>query len=83
MTNSEDKTTPPLPSFANRVRNTMTRLGLNEKETAEYLAIPLFTLRKWIRGEREPTAAVIRVISVTAFQVVIIKWQEQPVRCLW
>lgn len=64
MKNSEDKTTYPVTSFANRVRETMTRLELNEKETAEYLAIPLFTLRKWIRGEREPSAAVIRLFDV-------------------
>lgn len=68
------KKTPQLPrvarpdptpgSFAARVRDTMHRLTFDESRAAEYLGVPVFTLRKWCSGERHPSAAVLRLFDV-------------------
>lgn len=42
----------------------MARLGLDEPRAAEYLGVPVFTLRKWIKGERKPAASAVRLIEV-------------------
>lgn len=42
----------------------MHRLNLDEREAADYFGVPVFTLRKWLTGEREPGAAVIRLLDV-------------------
>ena len=52
------------PSFADRIRDTMSRLALDEQGAAAYLGVPIFTLRKWHSGERKPSAAVIRLLDV-------------------
>lgn len=55
----------PLPgSLAERIRQTVDRLNLDEPRAAEYLGVPVFTVRKWITGEREPGAAVARLLDV-------------------
>jgi hypothetical protein len=55
----------PLPgSLAERVRQTLERLNLDEPRGAVYLGVPVFTVRKWINGEREPGAAVARLLDV-------------------
>ena len=40
------------------------RLALDEPRAAQYLGVPVYTLRKWIKGERTPSAAVLRLIEV-------------------
>ena len=55
---------PAPDTFAARVRDTMHRLNLDEPSAADYLGVPVFTLRKWLTGEREPGAAVIRLLDV-------------------
>lgn len=55
---------PPPGTFAARVRDTMHRLNLDERETADYLGVPVFTLRKWATGERQPGAAVLRLFEI-------------------
>ncbi len=55
---------PSPDSFAARVRDTMHRLNLDEREAADYFGIPVFTLRKWATGERQPGAAVLRLFDV-------------------
>ena len=42
----------------------MHRLSLDEPRAADYFGVPVFTLRKWLTGEREPGAAVIRLLDV-------------------
>jgi transcriptional regulator with XRE-family HTH domain len=42
----------------------ITRLGLDEPRAAQYLGVPVYTLRKWIKNERTPSAAVLRLIEV-------------------
>ena len=50
--------------FATQIKDTIERLGLTDKQAAEYLGVPVFTLRKWLTGEREPGAATHRLIEV-------------------
>lgn len=55
----------PVPgTVAERVRQTVDRLNLNEPRAAEYFGVPVFTVRKWCTGEREPGAAVARLLDV-------------------
>jgi hypothetical protein len=56
--------TPAPDTFAARVRETMHRLNLDEARAADYLGVPVFTLRKWATGERQPGAAVARLLDV-------------------
>jgi hypothetical protein len=39
-------------------------LNLDEGQAAEYFGVPVFTVRKWLTGEREPGAAVARLLEV-------------------
>ena len=42
----------------------MTRLDLTEGQAAAYFGVPVFTYRKWVSGERAPSAAVVRLVDV-------------------
>ena len=55
---------PVAGSLALRVRHTLERLHLDDTRGAAYLGVPVFTVRKWITGEREPGAAVARLLDV-------------------
>lgn len=58
---------PKIPApgtVAEQVRQTMHRLNLDEPRAADYFGVPVFTLRKWCSGEREPGAAVRRLFDV-------------------
>jgi hypothetical protein len=55
----------PIPgTVAQRVRQTVDRLNLDEGQAAAYFGVPVFTVRKWLTGEREPGAAVARLLEV-------------------
>lgn len=56
--------TPAPGTIAERVRATVDRLHLDEARAADYLGVPVFTLRKWCSGEREPGAVVARLLDV-------------------
>jgi hypothetical protein len=56
--------TPAPGTVAQRVRQTVDRLNLDEGQAAEYFGVPVFTVRKWLTGEREPGAAVARLLEV-------------------
>ena len=64
------KTPPKTPkkplagSVAAQVAQTVERLKLNDAQAAQYFAVPVFTVRKWLTGEREPGAAVARLLEV-------------------
>lgn len=58
------RTEPAPGTFAARVRETVDRLNLDEPRAAAYFGVPVFTLRKWTTGEREPGAAVVRLLDV-------------------
>ena len=49
---------------SNQFTHLMTRLGLDEPQAADYLGVPVFTFRKWASGERQPSAAVLRLLDV-------------------
>jgi hypothetical protein len=40
------------------------RLALSEARAAGLLGVPVFTLRKWTAGQRAPSAAAERLLSV-------------------
>ena len=55
----------PAPgTVAALARDTAQRLGLDEPRAAEYFGVPVYTWRKWSAGEREPGAAVARLVEV-------------------
>jgi hypothetical protein len=56
--------TPAPGTLAERVRQTVDRLNLDEPRAADYFGVPVFTIRKWCTGEREPGAAVARLLDV-------------------
>lgn len=66
MTETSPKTPKkPVPgTVAAQVVQTVERLGLSEAQAAQYFAVPVFTVRKWLTGEREPGAAVARLLEV-------------------
>lgn len=51
-------------SPTNRFTDLMARLGLDEPRAAQYLGVPVYTLRKWAKGERTPSAATLRLLEV-------------------
>lgn len=55
----------PLPgTVAARAKDTADRLNLSDTRAAAYFGVPVFTYRKWATGEREPGAAVTRLLDV-------------------
>ena len=42
----------------------MTRLDLTEAQAAAYFAVPVYTFRKWLSGERAPSASVLRLVEI-------------------
>ena len=63
-TPSKQPKKPSAGSVAAQVVQTVERLGLSEVQAAQYFAVPVYTVRKWLTGEREPGAAVARLLEV-------------------
>jgi hypothetical protein len=42
----------------------MDRLNMDDIRAAQYLGVPVYTLRKWVKGERTPNAATLRLLEV-------------------
>ena len=61
MTN---KKPPKNAQFAARVRAIGDRFSMTDQQTADYLGVPMPTLRKWLAGERAPSAATVRLLDV-------------------
>ena len=64
MTNIKKPAVERSMGFAVDIKATIDRLGLNDKQAADYLGVPVFTLRKWLTGERAPGAATHKLIEV-------------------
>lgn len=64
MTNIKKPAVERSTGFAVDIKATIERLGLSEKQAADYLGVPVFTLRKWLTGERAPGAATHKLIEV-------------------
>jgi hypothetical protein len=56
--------TPLAGTVAARAKDTADRLNLSEPRAAAYFGVPVFTYRKWATGDREPGAAVTRLLDV-------------------
>lgn len=61
MTNQNN---PQKNPFSARIVATMDRLSLSEARAADYLGVPVYTLRKWRTGERAPAAVALRLLDV-------------------
>ena len=66
MPNATKHQTPKNPgsALALRLAQTRFRLDLSPAEMADYLGVPIYTLRKWESGERGSSAAVMRLLDV-------------------
>lgn len=66
MPNTIKPQTPKNPgsALALRLAQTRSRLDLSPAELADYLGVPIYTLRKWESGERGSSAAVMRLLDV-------------------
>ena len=52
------------PQFTADLLAMMERLALTDTRAAGLLGVPVFTLRKWIAGQRAPSAAAVRLLAV-------------------
>jgi transcriptional regulator with XRE-family HTH domain len=66
MSNATKHQTPKNPgsALALRLVQTRSRLDFSPAEMADYLGVPIYTLRKWESGERGSSAAVMRLLDV-------------------
>ena len=52
------------PSFMETLGGLSARHGLDKVQTAALLGVPVFTLRHWQAGTRNPTASAVRLLGV-------------------
>jgi DNA-binding transcriptional regulator YiaG len=64
MTDTQNPPVDRSNGFAAHIRNTIERLELTDNQAADYFGVPLFTLRKWLNGERAPGAATQKLLDV-------------------
>ena len=59
-----DTLTPKEPAFADTLLALLYRQKLTEAQGAALLGVPVYTLRKWLTGQRVPSAAAVRLVDV-------------------
>jgi DNA-binding transcriptional regulator YiaG len=64
MTDTQNPPVDRSNGFAAHIRNTIERLGLTDNQAADYFGVPVFTLRKWLTGERAPGAATHKLVEI-------------------
>lgn len=66
MPNDTKPQTPKNPgsTLALLLADTRSRLDLSPAEMADYLGVPIHTLRKWESGERSGSATLLRLLDV-------------------
>lgn len=66
MPNDTKPQTPKNPgsALALRLAQTRSRLDLSPAEMADYLGVPIYTLRKWESGERQGSATLLRLLDI-------------------
>jgi len=64
MTKIKKPVTEPSNGFAAHIKATIERLQLTDNQAANYLGVPVHTLRTWLTGEREPGAATHKLIEI-------------------
>jgi DNA-binding transcriptional regulator YiaG len=52
------------PQFKTDLLAMIERQALSDTRAAGLLGVPVFTLRKWTAGQRAPSAAAVRLLSV-------------------
>ena len=52
------------PSFLETLGGLSARHSLDRVQTAALLGVPVFTLRHWLAGTRNPTASAVRLLAV-------------------
>ena len=52
------------PAFIDTLRGLSARHSLDKVQTAALLGVPVYTLRHWLAGTRNPTASAVRLLSV-------------------
>lgn len=52
------------PAFIDTLRGLAARHSLDRHQTAALLGVPVFTLRHWQAGTRNPTASAVRLLGV-------------------
>lgn len=51
-------------TFADQLKSIMQRLNLDEYQASLYFGVPVYTLKKWVTGERKPSSATIRLLEI-------------------
>lgn len=66
MSNDTKPQTPKNPGSALclRLADLRSRLDLSPAQMADYLGVPIHTLRKWESGERSASATLLRLLDV-------------------
>ena len=54
----------PDSALALRLADTRSRLKLSPAQMADYLGVPIYTLRKWESGERQGSATLLRLLDI-------------------
>ena len=57
-------TDPQSNPFTHTLAALLKRQGLTDTQGAALLGVPVFTLRKWLTGQRSPSAAAVRLVDV-------------------
>ena len=57
-------TPPQNPEFKATLAALLTRRKLTDTRAAALLGVPVYTLRKWLTGQRVPSAAAVRLVDV-------------------
>lgn len=52
------------PSPLETIRGLMARHSLDKVQTAALMGVPVYTLRHWLAGTRNPTSSAVRLLSV-------------------
>ena len=52
------------PAFIETLGGLMARHSLDKVQTAALLGVPVFTLRHWLAGTRNPTSSAVRLLGV-------------------
>ena len=51
-------------TISERITALQTRYSMNDAQVAEYLGVPVHTLRNWRTGKRVPAAVVYKLLDV-------------------
>lgn len=57
-----------------RIKVLMSRHGMTVEKAAEYLGVPVPTLRKWLNGDRKPNSAAARLVDVLGMVEAFAPW---------